>query len=234
MTPAGTSETFTVTALIRAAAPITGYAGTVHFTSTDSQAVLPANYTFTAANDGTHTFTVTFKTAGIEAITATDIVNQAIVGTEENFTVSPGAAKSLKVTGFPTTDTAGTTQTFTVTAYDTYGNVATGYVGTVKFASSDSQAVLPANATITPEDQGTFYFTATLKTAGTQSITATDTSTGSLKGTESGIIVTAAAAQSLKVTGFATNTRLAQAVASLSPCMTPTATWPSDTRGRCP
>ena len=41
-------------------------------TSTDPQAVLPANYPFTAANDGTHTFTVTFKTSGSQAITATD------------------------------------------------------------------------------------------------------------------------------------------------------------------
>ena len=47
---------------------------------------------------------------GHQAITATDTVNQAIAGTEENFAVSPGAAKSLKVTGFPTTDTAGTSR----------------------------------------------------------------------------------------------------------------------------
>ncbi len=44
--------------------------------------MLPANYPFTAANDGTHTFTVVFKTAGTQAITATDTVNQAIAGTE--------------------------------------------------------------------------------------------------------------------------------------------------------
>ena len=37
---------------------------------------------------------------------------------------------------------------FTVTAYDPYGNVATGYSGTVQFTSSDSQAVLPGNYTI--------------------------------------------------------------------------------------
>ena len=107
--------------------------------------MLPANYTFTAADDGTHTFTVTFKTAGTQAITATDTSNPAIIGTEENIIVPPAAAQSLKVTGFPTTDTAGTPETFTVTAYDAYGNVATGYTGTVQFTSSDSQAVLPAD-----------------------------------------------------------------------------------------
>jgi len=39
----------------------TGYLGTVHFTSTDANAVLPANYKFTAANAGTHTFSVTSR-----------------------------------------------------------------------------------------------------------------------------------------------------------------------------
>ena len=36
---------------------VTGYTGTVHFTSTDNTATLPANYTFTAADKGVHTFT---------------------------------------------------------------------------------------------------------------------------------------------------------------------------------
>ena len=43
----------------------TNYTGTVHFTSTDSQAGLPGNYTFTSGDNGVHTFTngITFKTA---------------------------------------------------------------------------------------------------------------------------------------------------------------------------
>ncbi len=89
VTRAGTGETFTVTALSPNGGTDTGYVGTVQFTSTDPHAVLPANYHFAAANDGTHTFTVTFKTAGSQAITATDTVNPAITGTEENFIVSP-------------------------------------------------------------------------------------------------------------------------------------------------
>ena len=202
VTPAGTAETFTVTALSPNGGTDLNYLGTIDFTSTDSQAVLPGNYTFTAANHGTHTFTVTLKTAGAQAITATDTVNPAIIGTEENFTVTPATAQSLKVTGFPTTDTPGEAEPFTVTAVDAYGNVATGYVGTVQFTSSDSQAVLPASSTITPEDQGTLSFNATLKTMGTQSITATDTNSG-IKGTESGITVLAPA-PSLRVTGFPT------------------------------
>jgi subtilisin family serine protease len=204
VTPAGTSETFTVTALDPNGGTDTGYRGTVHFTSTDSQAKLPANYSFTAADAGTEMFAVTFKTAGSQAITATDTVNQAIAGTEENFIVSPGAAESLKVSGFPTTDTAGTAQTFTVTAADAYGNVATGYVGTLVFSSTDSAAVLPTYTTITPEDQGTLSFTATLNTAGIQSITASDSATSSITGTESNINVLSTGPKTLVVAGFPT------------------------------
>jgi len=35
---------------------VTGYTGTVHFTSTDNKATLPSNYTFTASDQGVHTF----------------------------------------------------------------------------------------------------------------------------------------------------------------------------------
>lgn len=40
----------------------TSYRGTVHFTSPDTQATLPSDYTFTAADSGSHTFNVTLKT----------------------------------------------------------------------------------------------------------------------------------------------------------------------------
>jgi hypothetical protein len=54
-----------------------GYRGTVHFTSTDAQAVLPANYAFVAADNGVHTFTATLKTAGTQSLTATDTVTSS-------------------------------------------------------------------------------------------------------------------------------------------------------------
>ena len=54
------------------------YAGTVNFTSTDANAVLPANYTFTSADAGRHTFAVTLKTLGGQTITAADSVNSAL------------------------------------------------------------------------------------------------------------------------------------------------------------
>src|SRR5207247_3072797 len=43
---------------------VPAYTGTVHFTSTDSLATLPAPYTFTSADYGFHWFDATFWTAG--------------------------------------------------------------------------------------------------------------------------------------------------------------------------
>src|SRR5207302_8895489 len=50
-TTAGQAHTLTVTALANNGGVMTGYTGTVHFTSSDAQAVLPADYAFTAADN---------------------------------------------------------------------------------------------------------------------------------------------------------------------------------------
>ncbi len=191
---AGTAQTFTVTALGPNGQTDTHYTGTIHFTSTDPHALLPANYTFTAADAGVHTFSATLETAGTQSVTATDTTNPSTTGTEPNITVAAAAASSLTLTGFPNPDTAGTAANFTVTAYDPYGNVATGYTGTVHFTSTDPQASLPANYTFTAADAGKHTFSATLKTAGTQSITATDTASASITGTTSATVVSSPSA----------------------------------------
>ena len=134
---AGTSFSLTVTAQNSSGVTDTGYTGTIHFTSSDVQAGLPANFTFTAADAGTYTFTVTLKTAGSQSITATDTTTSAITGTLSGISVSPAAASQFVLSGLPSTTTAGVAQTVTVTAEDPYGNVATGYAGTVQFTSSD-------------------------------------------------------------------------------------------------
>ena len=115
------------------------------------------------------------------------------------------AATSLAVAGFPSPTTAGVAQSFTVTALDAYGNVATDYTGTASFTSSDGQAVLPAKYTFTSAiggDIGVHTFAAALETAGTQSITAADTVNAGIAGTQSGITVSPAAASTLAVSGF--------------------------------
>jgi hypothetical protein len=55
----------------------THYAGTIHFTTTDSDpgVVLPQDYTFGPSDAGTHTFAsgVTLITSGSQTITVTDL-----------------------------------------------------------------------------------------------------------------------------------------------------------------
>jgi len=198
---AGKSFSLTVTALNSSGTTDTGYVGTIHFTSRDVQAGLPANFAFTAGDHGSCKFTVTLETAGSQSITATDTTTSAITGTLPGISVSPAPASQFVLSGLPSTTTAGVAQTVTVTAEDPYGNVATGYGGTVQFTSSDPQASLPANFISTAADQGVDVFTLTFETAGTQSVTVTDTASG-ITATQAGITVQAAAAETFTVTGF--------------------------------
>jgi len=103
---------------------------------------------------------------------------------------------------------AGVAHSFTVKALDAYGNLATGYTGTVVFSSSDSKANLPSQYTYTTSNGGVQTFTGTLMTAGMQSITTTDMSSSSLNGTESGIsVVTPTVTVQASITGPASGVR---------------------------
>ena len=186
---AGATHSATVTAKDAAGNPAAGYRGTVRFTSTDPAAVLPAAYTFTGADGGTHTFSVTLRTAGTRSVTATDTVTPSITGSQNAIVVNPGSATQLTVSGLPSPYRAGSAQSLTVTAKDAYGNTATGYTGTVHLTSSDSAAVLPADYIFTSGDAGTHTFSVTLKTCDTQSVTATDTATASITGSQHNITV---------------------------------------------
>jgi hypothetical protein len=59
---------------------VAGYAGTVHFSSSDGSATLPADYTFTASDHGSHLFAATFATAGQQTLTATDTASDSLTG----------------------------------------------------------------------------------------------------------------------------------------------------------
>ncbi len=177
----------------------------MHFTSSDGQAVLPANTTITPEDRGTLAFTATLDTAGTQSITATDTSTSSLTASQTGITVLAGATATFQVTGFPPSGAAGAAGSFTVAAYDAYGNPTTGYLGTVQFASSDPQAVFqPASYTFLATDNGRQTFTAILKTAGTQSITVTDSTSTSVTGSETGITVQAGAIAGLVVTGFPT------------------------------
>jgi hypothetical protein len=199
---AGKTVTVTVTAQDAYSNTVTSYVGTVGFSLgyPDARAIVSDpltgasepltsfTYTFTAADLGTHSFSVTLTKAGSQTVTATDTASSTVTGTRGAVTVTPAAATHFKISA-PASVTHGVAFTFTVTALDPYGNVATGYLGTVAFTSSDGKANLPANYTFTASDVGVATFTATFNSVGVQSLTATDTKTKSITGTDGSIQV---------------------------------------------
>jgi hypothetical protein len=195
---AGVSFSVTVTALDANNNVASSYRGTVAFTSSDPRAVRPANYTFTAADNGVHTFTFTLKTAGTRTITATDTVNATITGTLSSILVNPNVTTTLAISGLSSV-TAGAPRSFSVRATDAYGNTTPIYRGTVHFTSSDSRAILPADYMFTTADNGVHSFTLTMKTAGRQTVTVTDTSVSRIKGTQT-VTVNPATASTLVFT----------------------------------
>jgi hypothetical protein len=183
---AGTPFDVTVTVQDPYGNTVTGYTGTVAFTSADPfGASLPADYAFQPTDQGSVTFAAgaTLYTAGTWDVTVTDTAS-SLTGTA-NVNVQAAPAVAFQVMA-PTSATSGTAFDITVIAVDPYGNIDINYTGTVTFTSSDTDpgVVLPANYTFTSADGGIRTFTntglgeTTLITPGDQTLTATDTASG--------------------------------------------------------
>lgn len=153
---AGTLSTVTVTARDGSGNPATGYTGTVHFTSTDPQAVLPADYTFLAGDNAVRTFTngVQLRTVGTRTITATDTVTGTITGVHSDVSVTANTAVQLVFTTQPGSATAGAaflTQPV-VRTRDAHGNNSTvGIVGVVPVTIALSSGAGSLSGVTTPD-----------------------------------------------------------------------------------
>jgi sugar lactone lactonase YvrE len=94
----GTAGTFTVTVRDAVGDVVPDYQGTVQFTTTDPLAGLPPSYTFTADDQGTHTFTAIFGTVGTFSLTAQDAADPTITGTESGIRIHDNHASLIPVT----------------------------------------------------------------------------------------------------------------------------------------
>jgi hypothetical protein len=141
--------------------------------------------------------TVTYNSARNHAITATYSGDSTYLGSTGSLTQAVVTGPTHFRVGAPTAATAGTPFTFTVTALDQDNHTYTGYTGTVKFASTDPSAVLPASAHLT---KGVGTFSATLKRAGNRTISAIDTVTAAVRGASTAIAVSAAGLNHLGLT----------------------------------
>jgi hypothetical protein len=178
----GTQTTVTVTARDSVNNLVPNYNGVVHFTSSDGAAALPPD---TGLENGTASFPVTLNTVGAQTITATDKINATITGTTGSIAVTAAGATHFSVVA-PATATVGGAVSVVVTALTAAGATATGYTGIVHFTSNDGTAVLPADSTLS---SGLGTFLVTFNMAGSRTVTATDTVSGSITGTSGTVTV---------------------------------------------
>lgn len=160
---------------------VPNYTGTVHFTSTDSSAILPADYTFTTSDLGHHVFSVTFATTGSQTLTATDTAD-ATVTASHDVTVNPAPVATHLGISIEHDAKTGQAIAMLVVALDASNHLVPKYTGTVHFTSSDAAATLPADYTFVASDVGKKIFQLTFGTAGSQKVTVTDTADSTIKG----------------------------------------------------
>jgi hypothetical protein len=173
--------TFTVTALNNSGLPDSSYDGVLHFESSDPSATLPPDTHMTGASAS---FTATLGTLGTQTLAATDTFRGQPFEALGSISVVPMATR-LQLIG-PASTVAGLPALVTVRALDPSGQRVTGYAGTVRFSSSDPQAVLPADVTLV---SGQASVLATFATPGSQTISAADTTVATIEGRSAPVVV---------------------------------------------
>src|SRR5262249_10275237 len=114
----------TVIAQDEANQPVTDYTGTIHFDSSDPQNVLPYDFHFTVADQGTHTFSIILRTAGSQSVQVSD--SAAGLNGSAGIQVAAGALDHLSFST-PSNTTAGQSFAMVVNPQDVYGNTITDY-----------------------------------------------------------------------------------------------------------
>ena len=184
---AGTPFLFTVTALDPSGNIVPSYTGTVHFTSSDLNAVLPTGATL--INGVSAPLSGTLRTVGINhTITATDTILTSITGLSNSIVVNPGTVAQFQFSGTPNTPipAASTINNVTVTALDGFGNVATGYTGNILLGGTDR---LMSFSNVTPLTNGSKTFSVTFFGAGRQNVQANDSANPAIQGSSNFVIV---------------------------------------------
>ncbi len=123
----GTAVSFTVTVMEQADFS-GGYRGTLHFTSSDALAQLPADYTYTTNDGGTHQFSVTFNTAGAQTLTVTDTVAAGITAKASVTANHVTHSSTTALSATPTNPVYGQNVTVTAVVSSTSPGTLTGTV----------------------------------------------------------------------------------------------------------
>jgi len=195
--PANDDVTVTVRAVNNYNSTFYRYNGTVNFTSTDTAASLPANYTFLLGDRGVHTFVggVEFQTLGMQKITVTNVTTTipAEFGNKSVMVLPIRNASSMQVDVYYV-PAVGVPENVTVTVYDQYGAVFLNYTGTVTFSSNRTAGVdvtLPPDYPFVLGDAGVHKIvdSLTFNANGMFYVNASDTANASVRGSQGDITV---------------------------------------------
>ena len=207
----GTTFSSTVTAYDANGKVVTGYTGTLHFTSTDYAALLPID---TALVNGVGNFGFGLICYSSPCtLTATDTSNSSLTVTSAPINVTTPVVGSLALVGFPVTAASGTQFSAPVGELDKNGAPTSSYSGdSVHFTSTDPNMsvtiTLPGVGTIPwtdgPLPGGAAVLNFVLSTAGVQTITATDVTNSAITGSSNAITVTPGSPTTLVFTGMPT------------------------------
>lgn len=147
----------TVRAIDTSGSTAAGYTGTIHFTSSDAAAVLPADYTFVAGDKGIRSFTVTLHgDHTVHAVTVTDTSDSSLHGTAGVMVKDPDHVVYLRI-AIEHWVTREAVTPFIVNALNRDYQPVASYRGTVHF-TGDASIELPADYTFTATDAGTHAF----------------------------------------------------------------------------
>ncbi len=195
---AGSPLTVTITALNSSGGTATGYDGTAAFTSTDPRAVLPPNTAFTAGVASN--VPVTFRTAGVQSLTASDTGAPALLSGSASTTLTAGPAAGLAFTVEPSAAVAGTaiTPDVKVGSVDAFGNpVMTGtHSVTLALSNNPGGGTLSGTTTVAAVNGVATFSDLSLDKAGTGYILAAS-SAGLTSATSSAFRIDPAAAARL-------------------------------------
>ncbi len=150
-----------------------------------------------AAVNGVARFSTLMLERAAQGYTLTANASGLSGATSPAFDVTSAAPASLVLAQVPATVTAGSALSPEVSVLDVFGNVVTGYTGTVRFSSDDAVASLPSDYTFTSADAGRHVFTSglVLKRAGARRVAVTDSIQSTLAAaSEVGVVAGPAAA----------------------------------------
>jgi uncharacterized repeat protein (TIGR03803 family) len=130
---AGSAEGITVTAVDAFGNVAAGYTGTVTFSGQFGGVPitgLPGSYTFTAADQGSHLFPVTFKSSGSQTITVSDSKDLSLIS-QAQVQITAAPAKLVITSQPPPVVLAGSNFGLVVEAVDSHGTVNSAFNGLV-------------------------------------------------------------------------------------------------------